>query len=165
MFPLLEKLIIGRWPLVTFFRGLCTTWNVCVFEAAFIRTQPSRFLLVVLMCIQPSSSPKLASMVSDEAPKISTEQRETSTEQPEESLTGQQMVASTEAALEHDVESDSESQSCDSGDCKTASDNSVKVVAAAALAGISYDFAQSTITKICLGSLENNAHYFLKGYG
>jgi hypothetical protein len=34
-----------------------------------------------------------------------------------------------------------------------------------ALAGISYDFGPSTITKNHLASLENNTHYFPKGYG
>jgi hypothetical protein len=41
----------------------------------------------------------------------------------------------------------------------------LKVVAVAALPGISYDFGSSTITKARLASLENNTHYFLKGYG
>jgi hypothetical protein len=92
----------------------------------------------------PNVSPKFASVASDEAPEVSTEQRETSTEQPEESLAGQQMVASTEAASKQDVEYDRRSQSGDSGDRKTASNNSghVKVAAAAALAGISYDLGQ-----------------------
>jgi hypothetical protein len=97
----------------------------------------------------PVVSPKSTSMVSDEAPKISTEQRETSIEQPKESLVGQQMVTSTKATSEQDAEPNYESQSGDSGDRETASDNSghVKVAATAALAGISYHFRQSTITK------------------
>jgi hypothetical protein len=41
----------------------------------------------------------------------------------------------------------------------------LKVAAAAALPGISYDFGSSTIMKARLASLENNTHYFLKGYG
>jgi hypothetical protein len=41
----------------------------------------------------------------------------------------------------------------------------LKVPAAAALAGISYDFGPSNITKAHLASLEINTHYFLKGYG
>jgi hypothetical protein len=77
------------------------------------------------------------------------------------------MVASTEATSKQDVESDHRSQSGDSGDSETTSDNfrHVKVVAAAALVGISYHFGQSIITKTRLGSLECNARYFLKGYG
>jgi tRNA A37 threonylcarbamoyladenosine synthetase subunit TsaC/SUA5/YrdC len=35
----------------------------------------------------------------------------------------------------------------------------------AALARISYDFGPSTSTKARLASLENNAHFFSKGYG
>jgi hypothetical protein len=102
-------------------------------------------------------------MVSDDVPKVSTEQRETSDEQPKESLAGGQ----TEAVSKQDVESDCESRSGDSSDSDTASDNSahLKVVATAALVGISYEFGPSTITKARLASLENNAHYFLKGYG
>jgi hypothetical protein len=41
----------------------------------------------------------------------------------------------------------------------------VKIGAEAALAGTSYDFGQSTITKACIASLESFAHYFPKGYG
>jgi hypothetical protein len=101
------------------------------------------------------------------APEFSTEQRETLTKQLEESLVGQQMIASMEAALEQDDESKRESQSSDSSERETASKNSgrVKVSVVATLAGISYDFGQSTITKTCLGSLESNAHHFPKGYG
>jgi hypothetical protein len=53
------------------------------------------------------------------------------------------------------------------GDDETASDNSghVKIGAEAALAGINYGFEKSGITKDCIASLENLAHYFLKGYG
>jgi hypothetical protein len=83
-------------------------------------------------------------------------------------MAGQQMVASTEAASEQDAEYNRGSQFGDSGDNETASDNSgrvkVAVAAAAALAGISYDFGQSTITKTHLGSLESNVRYFSKGY-
>jgi hypothetical protein len=41
----------------------------------------------------------------------------------------------------------------------------VKIGAEDALAGISYDFGQSTITKAHIESLKSFAHYFLKGYG
>jgi hypothetical protein len=105
-------------------------------------------------------------MASNDVLEVSTKQRETSTNQLEEYLTGRQMVTSTEAISEQDVETDRESQSSDFGDSETASDNSVrlKVAAAAALAGISYDFGPSTIMKAHLRSLENNTHYFSKGY-
>jgi hypothetical protein len=105
-------------------------------------------------------------MPSDEVSEVSIEQSETSTDQPEESLVGRQMVTSTEVVSEQDVESDRGSQSGDSSDSEIASNNStcLKVVVAAALAGISYYFGPSTITKARLGSLENNAHDFLKGY-
>jgi hypothetical protein len=78
---------------------------------------------------------------------------------------GQQMVTLTEAASRQDAESNRESQSDGSGGSETASDNSVhfKVLAAAALAGISYE--PSTITKAYLTPLENVGCYFPKGYG
>jgi hypothetical protein len=62
-----------------------------------------------------------------------------------------------EVTLPLGAESDRESQSSDSEDSETASDNSrrLKVAAAVALAGISYDFGQSNITKTNLGSMES----------
>jgi hypothetical protein len=70
----------------------------------------------------------------------------------------QQQGASTESGSLHDG---------DSGDSEIASNNfgRLKVVAAVALAGISYDFGPSKITKIRIGSMESYAHYFPKGYG
>jgi uncharacterized protein with von Willebrand factor type A (vWA) domain len=101
------------------------------------------------------------SMPSDKTSKISTQHKEASTEQREESLVDQQREASTETASPHGAKSN------DSGHSETASNNSghVKVATAAALAGISYDFGQSNITKTRIGSIENYAHYFSKGYG
>jgi hypothetical protein len=112
----------------------------------------------------PIVLPKFAPVAWDDAIGVSTEQRESLAKQPKESLVGQQMVASTEVALEQDAESDQESQSSDS---KTASNNCerMKVGAAIALAGISYHFGLSTIMKTRLGSLESYTHYFPKGYG
>jgi hypothetical protein len=109
-----------------------------------------------MVCIKFSAHPKipvvsseLESMALDKAPEISTQQREASTERREESLTDQQRGASTEVHSLCDVESDRESQFGDSGDNGTTSDNSghMKVSAAAALAGISYDFGPSKVTK------------------
>jgi hypothetical protein len=101
-------------------------------------------------------SPKFSPMASGDAPEISVEQRETSPDQPTESLVGQQMVSSTEAALRHDAESGG------SGGSETASDNSahLKVSATAALAGIIYDFGPLTIMKARLASLEIPAIIF-----
>jgi hypothetical protein len=45
-------------------------------------------------------SPKFASMALDNAPEVSTEQRETSSEQPEDSLVDQWTTVSTEIASE-----------------------------------------------------------------
>jgi hypothetical protein len=79
----------------------------------------------------------------------------------------QQREISTKATLLHGAVSDHESRSGDSGDNETASDNSgrLKVLAAAALAGISYDFGLLGVTKTCIRSMENYAHYFPMGYG
>jgi hypothetical protein len=72
-----------------------------------------------------------------------------------------------EATLLHGAESDHESRSGDSRDSETAFDNfgRLKVLAAAALAGISYDFGLSGVMKARIRSMENYAHYFPKGYG
>jgi hypothetical protein len=115
----------------------------------------------------PIVSPKFGSMASDEALEASTEHRETSTEQLEESQGGQQVVISMEAASEQGVGSDQENQSEGSSDNETASGNGgrVKIGAEAALASVTYDFGQSTITKARIASLESFAYYFLKGCG
>jgi hypothetical protein len=101
----------------------------------------------------PVVSPKFASMALDNALKVSMEQRETSSEQPKDSLVDQRTIASIEATLEQGVESDRESQSGGSGHCETTSDEGehVKVGAAASLAGISYDFGLSKYTRTALG--------------
>jgi hypothetical protein len=66
-----------------------------------------------------------------------------------------------------DADSDCEIQSGDFGDNETTFDNSghLKVVVAAALAGISYDFGSSKITKSRIGPMESYALYFPKRYG
>jgi hypothetical protein len=61
-------------------------------------------------------------MASDEVLEASAEHKGTSTEQLEESLGGQQVVASTEASLSHEVSSEHESQSGDSEESKSGSD-------------------------------------------
>jgi hypothetical protein len=114
----------------------------------------------------PVVSPKFVLMASDDAIQISTEWKESPNEQPELSLAGEQAVVSTEVASEQGAGSDREDQSEGSGNSETASDNSghLKIGAQAALAGMSYDFRQSTVMKACLASLESSAHYFPKGY-
>jgi hypothetical protein len=112
-------------------------------------------------------SSEFESIASDKTLDISTQSKEASTEQREESLADQQREASTKAGSSHGVESVRESQSGDSGDSETASDNSgrLKVVAAVALAGISYDFGLSNIMNTHVESMESYARYFPKGYG
>jgi hypothetical protein len=75
-------------------------------------------------------------------------------------------MASTEVASMRDTDSGHKRQCGNSRDSETASDNSrrSKVAAVAALAGISYDFGQSSVTKTRLTSMECHARYFLKGY-
>jgi hypothetical protein len=115
----------------------------------------------------PIVSPKFTPMASKHAATISTERRETSAEKPEESLVGEPEVVSTEVASEQGVGSDQENQSEGSGDSETASDDGecMKIGAVAALAGISYDFSQSTFLEARLAFFESVNHYFLKGYG
>jgi hypothetical protein len=101
-------------------------------------------------------SPKFGSMASDEALAISAEQRETSIEQLEESLGGQQMVTSAEASSSHEAAAPNhESLSRDSEDSEIGSDTPtrLKVATVAALASITYDFGQSTMMETRLGSL------------
>jgi hypothetical protein len=78
----------------------------------------------------------------------------------------QRAVASTEVASEQGAESNQESQFGGCGDNETASDKGerVKVGAAAALVGISYDFGMSTITRTQIGSLESYRRNFPKRY-
>jgi hypothetical protein len=111
-----------------------------------------------------SSEPE--SMASDEAPKVSAQHLETSTQQDEKSLIDQLKETSMETGSPHGFDSDRESRYGDSRDSEMASNNSgrLKVAASTALAGISYDFRPSKITKTHIGSMENYAHYFLKGY-
>jgi hypothetical protein len=103
----------------------------------------------------------------DEVFEGSTEHREISTEQLEESQGGQQAVILTETALEQGARSDQENRSGGSSEDETIFDNGgrMKIGIEAALAGISYDFGKSGITKAHIASLENLAHYFPKGYG
>jgi hypothetical protein len=59
------------------------------------------------------------------------------------------------------------SQSGDSEEGESGSDfaTCLKVPAEAALAGVTYNFGQSTMMKARLVSLGSNGHYFPKGYG
>jgi hypothetical protein len=76
------------------------------------------------------------------------------------------MVALAEASLSHEAASNHKSQSRDTKDSETSSDTSTHLkVVAAALAGVTYDFWQSTMMKTHLRSLEYHSHYFPKGYG
>jgi hypothetical protein len=115
----------------------------------------------------PVVSPMFCSMAFDEALEVSAEQRETLCEQLEQSLGGQQMVTSTEASSSREDAADHKSQSGGSEGSETGSDTSthLKVATAVALAGITYDFGQSTMMKTHLRSLRNHGHYFPKGYG
>jgi hypothetical protein len=110
----------------------------------------------------PIVSPKFGLMCLDDALKVSAEQKETSTEQLEDSLGGQQVVTSTDVSLSWEATSDHESQSRGSEDSESGSDTAMRLKAAAApaLAGVTYDFVQSTMTKTCLVSLGKHGHYF-----
>jgi hypothetical protein len=112
-----------------------------------------------------SSEPE--SMALDEMLEASAQQLEDSTQQAEKTLTDQEKGALTETGSPRDTDSDHERRSSKFGDNETTSNNigHLKVTAAAALAGICYDFGPLKITKTRIGSMESYADYFPKGYG
>jgi hypothetical protein len=112
-------------------------------------------------------SSKPESMALDEVPKISAQQLDASMQQVEKSQSDQQKGALTETSSLCSADSDRESRSGDSGDSETASDNfgCLIVSVVAALAGISYDFGPSKVTKTRIGSIGSYARYFPKVYG
>jgi hypothetical protein len=87
-------------------------------------------------------------MALEDAIGVSVERRGSSVEQPETSLSDEQVVISMEATPEQDAGSDGENPSEDTSDSGDAFDNGgrVKIGAEAAVAGVSYDFSQSKVT-------------------
>jgi hypothetical protein len=81
-------------------------------------------------------------MALDNAPEVSTKQRETSAEQSEDSLVDQWTVSLMDISLSHDVASDRDSQSRDSEEGESGSNitTRLKVATTAALAGVTYHF-------------------------
>jgi hypothetical protein len=90
------------------------------------------------------------------------EHQESSAEQLETSLADEQVIVS----VKQGVGSDGENPSDGSSDRKNVfdSDERVKIGAEVALASMSYDFRQLTMTKSHVTSLESFARYFLKGF-
>jgi hypothetical protein len=84
------------------------------------------------------------------------ERKDSSADQPETSLADEQVVVSAEAVSEQSARSDGEDLSEGSSDSRNVSDSDklVKIGVEAALASISYDFGQSTMTKAHLTSLK-----------
>jgi hypothetical protein len=105
-------------------------------------------------------------MASEDAVGVSVERRGSSVEQPETSLSDEQVVISMEATPEQDAGSDGENPSEDTSDSGDAFDNGgrVKIGAEAAVAGVSYDFSQSKVTKAHITYLESFTRYFPKGF-
>jgi hypothetical protein len=89
-----------------------------------------------------------------------------SAEQPDTSLDDDQVLTSTEVTSEQYAASDEENPFGDTGDSRNAADGGshVKIGAEAALADVSYDFGQSTVTRARIISLENSTRYFPKGF-
>jgi hypothetical protein len=106
-------------------------------------------------------------MALNEAPRTSPPPRETLTGRPEGSLAANSWWPRYRLLHACGSESDRESQSGGSEDSEIASDNSrrLKVAAMTVLAGISYDFGQSIVTKTRVMSMESYTCYFPKGYG
>jgi hypothetical protein len=75
-------------------------------------------------------------------------------------------MASTEATSKWDTGFEDDNASDDTGDNGNASDNGgrVKIGAKAALAGMSYDFGRSKVTRGHISELENSFCFFPKGF-
>jgi hypothetical protein len=71
-----------------------------------------------------------------------------------------------EATSEHGAGSDGENPFDGSGDSENGSDNGgpLKIAAKATLAGVRYDFGQSTVTRAHVMALECFTRYFPKGF-
>jgi hypothetical protein len=92
--------------------------------------------------------------------------RESSANLPETSFADEQVFVSMDAVSEQDAGSDGENPSKGFGDSENVSDSGrrVRIGAEATLAGMSYDFGQSTMTKAHLTSLKSFTRYFPKGF-
>jgi hypothetical protein len=126
-----------------------------------------------MVCIKFSShprvstiSPSISPMALEDADIVSVEHKESSTERLDMSLAREDPVNSTEVTSEPDAGSAKSEASIDSGDSGSTSDNGshVKIGAEAALAGISFDFGPSKVTKGRISDLESSSRCFPKGF-
>jgi hypothetical protein len=94
------------------------------------------------------------------------ERRKSLPEQPESSLSDEQVVVSTEAVSEQGAGCDGENPSDGFGGSENTSNSCscVKIGVDAALAGMSYDFGQSTMMRARVTVLESFARYFSNGF-
>jgi hypothetical protein len=111
-------------------------------------------------------SPSISPMASKDADIVSVEHKESSTEQLDTSLAREDPAAPMEVTSEPDAGSAESKASDDSGDSGNTSENGsrVKIGAEAALAGISFDFGPSKVTKGCISNLESSSRCFPKGF-
>jgi hypothetical protein len=81
-------------------------------------------------------------------------------------LGDEEPIASTEVTSEPDARSEESDASGDTGNSGDASDNGgrVKIGADAALAGISFDFGRSKVTKGHISDFESSSRFFPKGF-
>jgi hypothetical protein len=114
----------------------------------------------------PVISPSLSPLALESAADVSIEHRGSSTKQLDTTIANEQAMASTEATSERGAGSKDDNASDDTGDSGNASDNGghVKIGAEAALAGMSYDFRRSNVTRGRISDLENSFRFFPKGF-
>jgi hypothetical protein len=105
-------------------------------------------------------------MASESVADISVEHRGSSTKQLDTTVADEQATASTEATSEQDAGSEDHNASDDTGDSGNASNNGghVKIGAEAALAGMSYDFGRSKVTRGHISDLEKSFCFLPKGF-
>jgi hypothetical protein len=105
-------------------------------------------------------------MALESAVDISIEHRQSLADRPDTSPADKQTNILTEATSERDVRSGEKNASDDTGDSGNVSDNGgrMKLAAKAVLAGVSYDFGQSKVTRARISTLENSFRFFSKGF-
>jgi hypothetical protein len=109
-----------------------------------------------------SSSP----MALEDVGVVSMELKESSTERLDAALVCEEPMASMEVTSEQDHGSDESNTSGDTGNSGNASDNigCMKIRAEVALAGITFDFGRSKITRGHILDLEISFRFFPKGF-
>jgi hypothetical protein len=114
----------------------------------------------------PVGSPSPSPMASEDVGAVYAALKESLTERLDVALVSEKPMTSTEITSEHDAGSDESDASGDTDDGGNALDNGdrVKIGAEAALAGISFDFGRSKVTRGRISDLKSSFHFFPKGF-